>query len=313
MEFDNIGIVLTDDCNARCEMCCAGRPELQANQHTLTPDELDLILGRIREQESITYVGLTGGEPMIHQDLVQQVCDYDFGRPISISIKTNGSWGRNPQKAEDFLTRNKDTIKYLSFSYDEFHCRYISLDAIKNVIDIAWDLRIPTDIIGCFLKNSMTPGEILDMLGEHAYKCRFGYQPVMRTGLAANIPEEKFIRPYRADKNPLPCSALSKHTLLVNTHLDVYPCCSQIVEGTILKVGNLAESSLSDIIEHMGHNRLLVALFHDGLSSLLSVAREEEDCPTEFSTPCEACEYLFRDARFLERINDALVSQDKQG
>lgn len=313
MEFDSIGLVLTDDCNARCEMCCAGRPELQANQHTLTPEELDLVLRQIRDRNAITYIGLTGGEPMIHPALVQQVCDFDFGRPMKVSIKTNGFWGRNPKKADEFLSRNKGRIKYISFSYDEFHCKYINLDSIKTLIDIAWDHGIPTDIVGCFLKNSMTAGEVLDMLGEHAYKCNFVYQPVMRTGLATNISEERFIRPYRRGKEGLPCSVPLKHTILVNTALDVYPCCSQVVEGTILKLGNLKERPLGEIIDGATHNRLLVALFTKGLDPFLKTAESIENCPTEFSTPCEACEYLFRDTHLLERINDALMHEDLAG
>ena len=110
MVFDSVGLVLTDDCNARCKMCCAGKPELQEQHHTLTHQELTAVLSQIKEVRSITYVGITGGEPMMHPDLVQAVCDYDFGRPMRISLKTNGFWGRDPKKASSFLTRNSQRI-----------------------------------------------------------------------------------------------------------------------------------------------------------------------------------------------------------
>ncbi len=164
MEFNSVGLPLTDACNARCEMCCAGRPEKQACQHTLTHDELDRVLSELKSIESIKTVGITGGEPMLFPDLVQQVCDYDFGREVKVTLKTNGFWGRDIDQAREALDRMGSRIRYISLSYDQFHHRYVSMDAIKNVIDLAW---------------------------ERGYKTKFGYQPVMRTGLAANIPAEK--------------------------------------------------------------------------------------------------------------------------
>ena len=308
MVFDSVGLVLTDDCNARCKMCCAGKPELQEQHHTLTHQELTAVLSQIKEVRSITYVGITGGEPMMHPDLVQAVCDYDFGRPMRISLKTNGFWGRDPKKASSFLTRNSQQIKYISFSYDEFHCKYVDLNSIKTLIDLAWNKGIPTDIVGCFLKDSMSAGTVLDMLGEHAYRCNFLYQPVMRTGLATNFDEERFIRPYRFGKEKLPCSVALKHTLLINTALQVYPCCSQVVEGTILRIGDLTVEPLSKVISRTKHNKLLVSLFTKGLTPFLDVISDEADCPSEFSTPCEACEYLFRDTRFFNQFRNEVLN-----
>jgi len=39
-----------------------------------------LILSNIKECEEITTVGITGGEPMLYQDLVEYIFDYNFDR-----------------------------------------------------------------------------------------------------------------------------------------------------------------------------------------------------------------------------------------
>lgn len=308
MEFDSIGLVLTDYCNAHCEMCCAGREEITCHRHTLSSKELDQVLAQIRETPQITSVGVTGGEPMLYEPLVRKVLNYDYGRPMHFSLKTNGFWGKNPYKAKLFLKDYCDRLKKISFSYDGFHREYIDIDSIRELIDLAWDYKIPTDVVGCFLRTGTSAGEILDALGEQAYKCTFFYQPVIRTGLAKSIPEPSFIKPY-GPTSPLPCCAPLRHTLLINTSLDVYPCCSQVVEGTILRVGNLGETTLSQVIKNISHNRLLVSLFTKGVGPFLQIAHEEEGSELRkqaFTTPCEACEYLFRNSRLLEKIQNEM-------
>lgn len=304
MEFDSVGLVITDYCNARCEMCCAGREEIACHRHTLSPEELNCVLAQIKVVPQITSIGITGGEPMLFEDQVRQILDYDYGRPMQFSLKTNGSWGSSPREAKTFLAEYSDRLKKISFSYDGFHRKYVDVSSIRTLIDLAWDYEIPTDVVGCFLHSGTSAGEILDALGEQAYKCTFFYQPVIRTGLAKDLPESDFIKPYGIG-SPLPCCAPLRHTLLVNTSLDVYPCCSQVIEGTILKAGNLNSDTLSHVIESIAHNRLLVALFTEGVGPFLQMAYKGEADGLDglpFSSPCEACEYVFRDARFLERI-----------
>ena len=42
MEYNHIAILLTENCNAHCKMCCDSRGEVCG--HTLTIAELDVIL-----------------------------------------------------------------------------------------------------------------------------------------------------------------------------------------------------------------------------------------------------------------------------
>ena len=71
MEFKGCGILLTENCNARCKMCCDSRGLVRGK--TLTIEELDLILKNIKECPSIDLIGVTGGEPMLYPDLVEHI------------------------------------------------------------------------------------------------------------------------------------------------------------------------------------------------------------------------------------------------
>lgn len=311
MVFESVGIVLTDKCNAHCRMCCSGLKELEGSMKTIPQDDVDLILRQIRDCPQIKQVGATGGEPMLFPSVVERILDYDFGREVKIGLKTNGFWGCDPEKARMFLSKYRDRLSNVSFSYDEFHREYVSLDAIKEIIDIAIELNIPTEVVGCFFRNSVTPGEILDELGEYAYKTEFKYQPVFKTGLASSFDPDWFIPVYDSSDDFLPCTALRQGSPLITTDLDLYPCCSQVVQNTILKVGNLKEKPLSVLLDDLAHNRLLVKLFSDGLSPFLELAKGEGGCPEKMSCTCEACEFLFRDGRYMERIAHAFFDNDK--
>ena len=310
MVFSNVGLVITDCCNAHCEMCCSGREDFKKERKTLNRDELDLILSQVKDCDEITAIGVTGGEPMLFPGLVQHICDFDFGREVKISVKTNGFWGADRRRAKEFISKNSGVLTHISFSYDESHRRYVSLESIKNIIDIATAHSVTTDIVGCFFADSVQPGDILNELGDYAYKTRFEYQPVFRTGLAADFDESRFVHLYEVGKDNLVCTAPLKQSILVTSDLDLYPCCSQIAQNTILRLGNLREKHLASLLSEMKHNRLLVKLFTEGLDELLEAVDVHKECPRNLSVPCEACEYLFRDGRFLGRIHELLERED---
>lgn len=100
MEYEKVGILLTENCNASCRMCCDSRGIVSGK--TVSEQELDLILERIKAVDSISTIGITGGEPLLYPELVEHILNYDFGRYMSFTIKTNGFGGRNINKCGGF-------------------------------------------------------------------------------------------------------------------------------------------------------------------------------------------------------------------
>lgn len=47
MEYNTLAIILTENCNASCKMCCDKRGKVQGK--TLSRAELDLILSNLKE------------------------------------------------------------------------------------------------------------------------------------------------------------------------------------------------------------------------------------------------------------------------
>lgn len=274
MEFDSCGILLTENCNARCRMCYDSRGIVKGK--TLSIEELERILFCVKECECITTVGMTGGEPMLYPDLIRYILNYDFGRNMRFTIKTNGFWGKDQKEARIFMEQYGDRLKNISFSFDEFHKEYIDIENIKNIIRIADDLEINTEVLGCFLKNGMKPGDVLNELGDCAYLTNFAYQPVIRTGRANQFRDFELIQMVDLRKHKAKCIGLLETNILVNPHLEVYPCCSQVIENTLLCMGDLHHDTLKDVITSIKQNKVLFTIFTQGFTPFLKILEKKK-------------------------------------
>lgn len=303
MEYRNIAILLTENCNAKCMMCCDSRGIVKGK--TLSKQEIIAILDNIRQCPQIVSVGVTGGEPMLYPELVELILNYNYGRHMDLSIKTNGFWGKDKKKARIFLEKNFSKLNAISFSYDEFHEKYIDINAIKNLIDLCTEYNIHTEVVGCFMKDGKTPGKIIDEFGEHVFKTKYVYQPVINTGRAKKLPQDKFIRTLNCNKEQICCLATAENMLLVNTKMEVYPCCSQVIENTLLCLGNLKEMPLNKIIDDTMYNKIFHTLFLNGFTPFIELLHKKEiDFPQALSCPCELCEFLFCNDWFMKLLKD---------
>ncbi|MEY8532601.1 radical SAM protein [Blautia pseudococcoides] len=304
MEYKSCGILLTENCNARCKMCCDSRGHVRGK--TLSKEELTLILENIKECKSINVIGITGGEPMLYPDLIEYIFNYNYGRKMDFTIKTNGFWGKDTEKAREFIVKYKDKIKNLSFSYDEFHKEFIDIQNIINIINIADELEVSTEVVGCFLRSGMTPGEALDLLGDCAYKTTFAWQPVIKTGSAlTSFSDDKFYKIFNTDKHEARCIGLLDRTLLINPQLNVYPCCSQVIENTLLLVGNLKNERLKDIINNINCNKVFYEIYTKGFAPFLELLDKKGiEYPHQVTSACEYCQFFFHNDWFLHMLKE---------
>ena len=298
MEFKNCAILLTENCNARCKMCCDSRGLVRGK--TLSKEELTFILNEIKAIPTITHIGITGGEPLLYPNLVEKILTFDFERDVSVTIKTNGFWGQNLEKASRFVSKNAKRIQTVSLSYDDFHREFIDIDSIKNVITVCKNFNIPTEVVGCFLTTGSMPGDILNELGECAYYTHFLYQPVMSTGSGNCFKNSEYIKLVETDIDKILCPGVFAGNILINPKLDVYPCCSQAIENTILLTGNLNTNSLMNIILDIKQNYIFNTIFIDGFAPYIKLLKNYHlDYPKKLASPCELCEFIFKNDDFL--------------
>ena len=284
-------------------MCCDSRGLVQGK--TLSEEELNEILNDINKCSLIKTIGITGGEPMLYPELIEQIMQFKFNREIKIGLKTNGFWGKNKNYANEIIKKYSQKISYISLSYDEFHMPFIDVECLKNIILTAKDYNISSDVVGCFLKNRKSPGDILNLLGESAYYTKFCYQPVIETGSGKTFARDSYIKLLDTNKNDIYCISTIETDLLINPNLDVYPCCSQVIENTILKAGNLKENNLNDIISSIKHNYIFNTIFTQGFTPFIQfLSKNGIDYPLNIASPCELCEFLFKNDWFMKKLMD---------
>lgn len=119
--------------------------------------------------------------------------------------------------------------------------------------------------------------------------------------------KKNFLKLLDVNEHEIKCmvTANQDFTFLVTPYLDIYPCCSQCIENTILKMGNLKENTLEEILSNIKYNKVLYTIFTQGFTPFLEIMKKENiEFPLKLSSHCEMCEYLFPDEWFLKPLMD---------
>ena len=138
-------------------------------------------------------------------------------------------------------------------------------------------------------------------MDEYAYLTDFLYQPVIKTGSALSFSSGSFIDLIDVSQTPPVCLISRDRQLLINPRLQVFPCCSQVIENTILEVGNLNEEALNTIINNIYTNVVLHDMIISGFENFIKRFDEYGiNYPQHLSSPCEFCEFIFKDDEILK-------------
>src|SRR5262249_8101283 len=100
--YQQIGIEVGRLCNAICEHCISySGPK---NKEKMDPEMLRRV---IREAASVglAHIELTGGEPFLFLDELEEILRYAKSFGMATGITTNSSWATSPERAMKILNR----------------------------------------------------------------------------------------------------------------------------------------------------------------------------------------------------------------
>jgi hypothetical protein len=212
---------------------------------------------KISRIPSIEWISLTGGEPMLHANLVEDIVVYASGQGIKTELVTNCSWAATPEKALGVLRRLSDAgLAVLNISVDDFHQAKIPFERIKISYEAAKRLGIRIIVMTVLSKSSkLRLAEVSRLLGdeippprgavpgEHAAMgIESGFTPV---GRGASIPRSEWY----IDGSPLTggCGAVLRD-LGIRPSGEVLPCCSASATLTRFGLGNLYNWDLGEML-----------------------------------------------------------------
>ena len=94
MTVNGLCLVVTDKCNAACDICCFScSPEKGSVMDAhLMADVIDQAEGI----DGLKYIGFSGGEPFLYYDLIRDGLARAKAKGFATSVATNGFWGAWP-------------------------------------------------------------------------------------------------------------------------------------------------------------------------------------------------------------------------
>ncbi|HOO37200.1 MAG TPA: anaerobic ribonucleoside-triphosphate reductase activating protein [Deltaproteobacteria bacterium] len=166
-------IIFTLGCNFACPYC--HNPELVDPKRFVQPLDQDEVIAFLKKRAGqLDAVVITGGEPMIHADLIEFMKTIkDMG--YLIKLDTNGT-------SPDMLTKaiEGDIVDYVAMDIKAPLERYemvtgtpVNTDAIKSSIDLIMNARLPYEFRTTLVRSLLNPEDILTIgrmiKGAHTY------------------------------------------------------------------------------------------------------------------------------------------------
>lgn len=303
IEPDMLAIILTDQCNAQCSMCCFGCSPY--NKNVAGEDTVVTLIKQAAQMPNIKKVGFSGGEAFLQFELLKKMTKLASDLGLKTSCTTNGFWATSYEKAEEKLLELKQSgIGKIGLSMDHFHQKYVDIECIKRILVVCRKLSIPVDVGSVITKATSDLSEYLKVLKDDLVNIPHYRAACLPIGKAQDIAKQDLYYEEGLLNNPIKCYELTYFSVYLNG--DVYPCCSQAGLQEALKLGNIKKDSLKDILDKYRMNMHIRILKKYGFAWYLDKAEKEgfmEVFRRKYVNKCDLCHLLFNDKLYLESIS----------
>jgi hypothetical protein len=245
---------------------------------------------------TLKMVGISGGEPMLFPELVDQVISYVAQYELGCELVSNGFWGESigMARAKFNKLRRMGLTKYVT-SLDDFHASFISPEKVRNTIAAAVSEGISvtvktTETLEATINRQWVREFLADLwaspLLQHSvtYPVRSGRGSGLKKSLFKGGQPRESLLGYCEKVMKFPAVTAEGHT---------YPCCG--FEEKARYLGNAQERPLSVILTEMQDNLLLNLIGSIGPLEVLKLAKPKafQAERLDFTNPCEVCNYLY--------------------
>ena len=298
MRKKGVCIIMTDQCNASCQICCFRCSP--SNRNVIDETLMLQIIDQAKEHGNVEYIGFSGGEPFLYYELLKTGLDYAHKSGFKTSVATNGFWGK---WSDDVLSTKlaELPIDQMTISTDYYHQQYIPEADLQRAIVAVKRLKINLKVGIGETKSGKSTGEHFKELGSYKYLMSFYTYPFVRAGRAKELPYEDFYR--YADSKNLKCN--SNGLISVRYDGEVFPCCEQMVFDTVLSLGNIKNKALSEILSASNNNAFFTVLMSsDGFNNIAKIAENKFGfvLPEACASSCEICHMLFEKSEMMEEL-----------
>ena len=335
LEPNTVTILPTNTCTAACRHCSMNSGPDRTDR--LSGEQLHDIIEQLTTSCDIHVIVFSGGESTLLGDDLLAAIRQCKEADVVTRLVTNAFWATSPEVALEKLRELHDAgLDELNISTDDYHLPYISLQKVRNAYEAAitlnfhsvvicnaygpesWltperlnkefgggsDLKMRFDAAGQSLCHERREGETLVMLSNGvAMQLGRGAE-----GLAESEVEQTDWDSLYAMADEIGGCPWALRSAAISPKGNLLACCGTEVDGNpILDYGNIAESSLEELLDLADNDLVtnMIAVFGPiKLKQLL-----EELAPGEIEFPrasyrgyCEVCEDLVGIAKNREAL-----------
>lgn len=269
-----------------CGLSCS--PKL----HDVMDESLMIeIIDQAKEIGTFKHMAFSGGEAFLYPELLIKGSNYAKKLGFISTVATNGFWGLwSESKIDETLeAANLDDIH---FSFDAYHSEYVSVEAMKNAVKACQRNGVNFTITAGETRGKYSVENFLKNIGDLKYKAPIRINAFYRVGRAENLQKEIFY-PWHHDEK----LCYDQKVMAIIPDGTVFPCCSPAVFGTCMKLGNIKEKSLAELLRD-GNLISAYSLMHD-LESFnelteAAISKGVIDEDVENLSPCEICYWIFK-------------------
>jgi len=292
MALSKLVLLLTEQCNAECDICA-----LSCSPKTKTIMELEQAYNYIEQAAKIhdfEYVCISGGEPFLYYDHLIKLIKKANGLNFKVAVTTNGFWGRTKENSEKIVKSLIDAgLTRMDLSVDEFHSKYIPYDYVKNILSASHKFNLNIEISSVVTKKSHRLKDIKGILNEHLSNFTIIERPCSPVGRAAQkINKQDLI--YKKSACTQRC--FNQTSLLIFPDGRTFPCCCPTEYDGLLYLGSAEKMTINEIIKKYNSNIYCKMLKTYGVGWFVNIIKEHnipislEDNHVEI---CHVCSELF--------------------
>jgi hypothetical protein len=303
------GIFLTYRCTNECRHCLYNSSPGQPDEW-MSLETAGRVFATLAEEPRLGPVHLSGGEPGLRLDLVEEVVRLarSFGIRVGY-IQTNASWCESPSEARRLLTRLKRAgLEGLYVSVSPFHNEFVPFRRSRNCVEAAREvfgqervtLWSPGDVDWYGVLSRM-PDDGRHSLEEHVeWAAGAGFGAVLPTAVADMIPRGRLVetvdslferRPagaFRGEDCMTELTTTESSATIFHYHMDylgnlVMGCCAGLSPATV--------EDLHPAIT-AGTHPVFHRLCKEGPAGLMDRASREfgfEERETGYASKCDLC------------------------
>jgi Radical SAM superfamily/Iron-sulfur cluster-binding domain len=310
MFFNSLVLETTHFCNAKCVHCYTScGPGIATTR--LGVDTWKRIISEAARLNNLSrrcHVG--GGEATIFWEEMIEILEHARDVGFSNSIVTNGWWAKNRaaalRKTEQLRAAG---VLNIELSVDAMHQKFISTERIVNLISAAGDADVSITLRVCTTSCNKADRVLKGVNNLTDARLTIATSRVTAIGRAKEaVPLNDL---FLEDGVPLgSCSNLLNLTVGPNGH--VTPCCAGSEICASLRLGNVLEKSLFDIVDQTRSNVFVRSLVHAGPSffaNLLNESGRTNWIKPKYGNICELCVDICSDERLSDLVYTSLMSK----